>query len=123
MLTTTATVLAGLIGVGIILIGFRFLLRPQASAADFGGRPMAEAGAPWLWVKGVRDITSGLVIFVVLLSGDRELLGWLMLACSFTPFGDAAIVLRGGGTRIAAYAVHAGTALVACAIALVLLLA
>ena len=67
MLTTLASIVSGVIGVAIIFIGARFLLAPQAAAAGYGV-PVEPAGAqtqaggpyPWLYVKGVRDIASGI---------------------------------------------------------------
>ncbi len=38
MLTTIASIVAGLIGVGIILIGARFLVAPQTAARAGGNR-------------------------------------------------------------------------------------
>ncbi|MEU8106540.1 DUF4267 domain-containing protein [Nonomuraea muscovyensis] len=51
--------LAGLIAIGIILIGIRLLLQPVASAAGYGVPVSMNA---YLTVKGVRDITAGLVV-------------------------------------------------------------
>ena len=45
-----AVVLAGLIGLGIIAIGVRFLLAPRAAAAAYGvaiREEIGEAGAYW----------------------------------------------------------------------------
>ncbi len=63
MLTIIASVVSGVIGIAIILIGARFLLAPQAAAAGYGV-PAEPPGVhvpggsryPWLYVKGVRDI-------------------------------------------------------------------
>jgi hypothetical protein len=109
-LTIAATVLAAVIGLGIIWIGIRFLLAPQATASGFGlpEWPATNANS-WLNVKGVRDIVSGLVILVPLALGYTEVVGWLLLAAAVTPFGDALIVLRNGGNKALAYGMHAGT--------------
>ncbi|WP_052849509.1 DUF4267 domain-containing protein [Streptomyces avicenniae] len=120
---TAALVVTAVIAVGIIAIGLRFLLQPQASAAGFGLPAVHGAPRPWANIKGVRDITSGLVLLVGLLHGDDVLLGWLVLASTFTPLADAAIVLGAKGPKAAAYGIHAATALVALAAALVLILA
>jgi Domain of unknown function (DUF4267) len=39
----------------------------------------------WLSVKGVRDIASGLFIFILLVGGTTHLLGWFLLAASAIP--------------------------------------
>ncbi|NUS12486.1 MAG: DUF4267 domain-containing protein, partial [Streptomyces sp.] len=42
---------------------------------------------------------------------------WFMVGVALVPFGDAAIVLRHGGTKAAAYGIHVATAVtvLACA--------
>jgi hypothetical protein len=55
--------LSGLVGLGIIAIGVRFLLAPRTAAAGYGvaiKEEIGEAGA-YLSAKGVRDIASGLL--------------------------------------------------------------
>ncbi|MEO3748109.1 DUF4267 domain-containing protein [Plantactinospora sp. B5E13] len=123
MLGTVATVLAGLIGVGIIVIGVLAFWAPQ-NAAGFGipDTPTADPTfRAWLTVKAVRDIASGLLIFVVLIGGSTHLLGWFMLVATGIPVGDALIVLRSNGPRAAAYGVHGATAAVMLVISALLL--
>jgi hypothetical protein len=111
---------AGLIGIGIIFIGSRFLWAPRAAASGFGipGDPsIANGFHGWLAVKAVRDIASGVFIFLLMAKAGSHLLGWFMLAATLIPVGDALIVLRSGGPRGAAYGIHGATALVMLAIA------
>src|ERR1700719_1589570 len=122
MLTTLASIVSGVIGVGIILIGARFVLAPQAAAAGFGvpaepagGKTAARSPYPWLYVKGVRDIASGIFICILLANQAPHLLGAFMAAASLIPVGDAVIVLRSGGTRATAFGIHGATAAVALA--------
>ncbi|MGI5489398.1 DUF4267 domain-containing protein [Microtetraspora malaysiensis] len=125
MLGTIATVLAGLIGAGVIFMGASAFWAPQG-AVGFGipDTPADDrAFHAWLSVKGVRDIASGLFILIVLAGGTTHLLGWLMLAASFIPVGDAVIVLRSNGPKAVAYGVHAATAAVMLAISVLLLVA
>ena len=125
MLTNVAYVLAGLSGAGIIVIGARALWAPQA-AAGFGipGTPTDDrAFQAWLSVKAVRDIASGLFVFVLLAGATPHLLGWFMLAATGIPLGDALIVLRSNGPKATAYGVHGATAVVMLAISLLLLVA
>jgi len=125
MLTTVATVLAGLIGAGIIVIGVRALWTPQA-AAGFG-IPDTPTGdrtfQAWLTVKAVRDIASGLFVFILLAGATPQLLGWFMLAAAGIPAGDALIVLRSNGPKAAAYGIHGATAAVMLVISVLLLVA
>ncbi len=125
MLLTVASVLAGLIGAGIIVIGARALGAPQA-AAGFGipGTPTEDrAFRAWLSVKAVRDIASGLFVFILLFGATPHLLGWFMLAAAGIPVGDAVIVWRSNGPRAAVYGVHGATAVVMVAIAVLLFVA
>ncbi|MFI6320134.1 DUF4267 domain-containing protein [Nonomuraea sp. NPDC050556] len=125
MLSTIATLLAGLVAAAVILMGSSFFWAPQ-TAVGFGipGTP-AEGRSfhAWLSVKGLRDIAAGVLILVVLIGGTTHLLGWVMLAASAIPVGDAVIVLRSNGPRRAAYGVHGATAVVMLAISALLLVA
>jgi hypothetical protein len=107
--------LSGLIAVGIVFIGARFLWDPATASRDFGipNPPSPSTGfTAWLAVKGVRDIVSGLFVFLLMASGSPRLLGEFMLVASLIATGDAAIVLRSGGSRTAAFGIHGITALV-----------
>jgi hypothetical protein len=112
IMSYTAAALAALVGVGIIAIGARYLIAPIASGATFGfpGRPASDA-APWLNLKGVRDIVSGLVVFALLGTGQLHTVGIFMLVAALIPVGDALTVLRHGGSRSLAYGMHGGTAI------------
>jgi hypothetical protein len=118
-----AVALSGLIGLGIIAIGVRFLLAPRAAAAAYGvaiREEIGEAGA-YLSAKGVRDIASGLVLLLLIaIAGYRMLGGW-MLVMTLIPIGDAVVVLRSGGSRAAAYGWHVATAVVMVVIGILLL--
>jgi hypothetical protein len=125
MLTTIASVFAGLIGAGIIVIGALGLLAPRF-AAGFGipNTPTEDRSfQAWLSVKAVRDIASGLFIFIMLVGATPQLLGWFMLAATFMPVGDALIVLRSKGPKATAYGVHGATAAVMLAISVLLIIA
>jgi hypothetical protein len=119
LLTNIGYGLSGLLGLAIIGIDTRFLLAPRAAAAGFGiaiGRDGGSAN-PYLSVKGVRDIASGLVVFILLAAGKPGLLAGFLLAASIIPVGDAIIVLRGNGPKATVYGVHAATAAVMLAAA------
>jgi Domain of unknown function (DUF4267) len=103
--------LSGLLGAGIIVIGARFLVAPRAAAAAYGiTSEKGSASDPYLAVKGVRDIASGVVAFVLLAAGKPHALGRYLVAASIIPIGDAIIVLRGKGPKATAYGVHGTTA-------------
>jgi hypothetical protein len=88
----------------------------QPGTAQVGGE-FAEA------VKAVRDMACGFFIFIPLASGSPHLLGWVMLAATGIPVGDALIVLRSNGPRAAVYGIHGATAVVLLAISVLLLIA
>jgi len=106
--------LAGLIAAAIIFIGLRFLLAPAIASRDYGLAisPTPPNGfSPWLAVKGLRDIVSGLFTLLLMANGSPRLLGEFLLVASLIALGDAAIVLRAGGSRATAFGVHGCTAL------------
>ena len=111
----TGYLLSGLIAVGILFIGSRFLWDPAAASRDFGipNSPSPSTGfTGWLAVKGARDIVCGLFVFLLMANGSPRLLGEFLLVASLIALGDAAIVLRSGGSRTAAFGIHGLTALV-----------
>ncbi|MEU1391943.1 MULTISPECIES: DUF4267 domain-containing protein [unclassified Nonomuraea] len=109
--TTVGAVLAFVGALFIGYVGVSYLLAPQSMAPNFGlpSWPHGE-GAGFLAVKGVRDLASGLVILAVLMTGNRRVLGWVMLAAALTPIGDMFIVLLSGGDPVTAFGVHGTTA-------------
>jgi hypothetical protein len=118
MLTKIGYGLSGLVGAGIVFIGARFLVRPQVAAAGFG--ITSEDSDPYLAAKGVRDIASGIVVFVLLAARKPHILGGYMTAASIIPIGDGIIVLRHNGSKATAYGVHGATAAVMLTAAAVL---
>lgn len=123
MLTKIGYGLSGLLGAGIIVIGARFLAAPQAAAAAYGitteqGSPASD---PYLAAKGVRDIASGIVGFVLIAAGKPHILGRYLAAASIIPIGDGINVLRHNGPKATAYGVHGTTAAVMLATAALLL--
>ncbi|WP_040792717.1 DUF4267 domain-containing protein [Nocardia paucivorans] len=117
--------LATVIAIAIVFMGASSFRAPQG-AAGFGipNSPIQDpAFRAWLRVKGVRDMASGVCIFVLLAAGTPALLGGLMLGLALIPIGDAAIVLRSRGPRSAAYGIHAAAAAVVLVAATLLLTA
>ncbi|MFM1731222.1 DUF4267 domain-containing protein [Prescottella soli] len=112
--TIVGYTLAGLLAAGIIFIGARFLVAPRVAAAAYGVLPdldQPSVGA-YLSVKGVRDIATGLFVIILMVAGATHLVGWVMLAATIIPLGDATIVLRNGGSKSIAWGVHGLTAAV-----------
>ncbi|GAA3520666.1 DUF4267 domain-containing protein [Actinocatenispora rupis] len=109
--STIGTALAVVGSLFIMYVGVSYLLAPQANAAQFG-LPSWPHGpdAAFLSVKGLRDLVSGLVILVVLITASRRALGWVLLAAAVTPIGDMLIVLSNDGSVSTALGVHGCTA-------------
>jgi Domain of unknown function (DUF4267) len=122
-LLTIAYVLSGLIGLGIIFIGGRFLIAPRIAATGYGVPIDQQTGKEdaYLAVKGVRDIASGIFVFILIAAGAPHVLGWFLLAATLIPIGDAIIVLTHQGAKVTAYGVHGVTAAVMVVVASLLL--
>src|SRR5436305_9226832 len=118
---TIAALAVALLGCFLIMfIGARFLLAPRVAMAGFG---VPENSLRALTsIKGVRDITSGIVPLVVLAVAGQHAFGWALVAAAITPIGDAIIVRTNGGTLAHALSAHAATALALVAAGLILAL-
>ncbi|TVT30856.1 DUF4267 domain-containing protein [Amycolatopsis rhizosphaerae] len=105
------TVLAAAGILFILYIGMSYVLTPETTAPGFGlpSWPSGDGGG-FLILKGIRDIVSGLVLSVLLLTGHRRALGWVLLVEALTPFGDMTNVLAHGGSATVAFGVHGLTA-------------
>ena len=115
-------VLGWLIAVGIIVIGARFLIDPLGSATGYGVRLPNEAPPAFLYAKGIRDIASGLIAVVLLLTARPRVLGLVPAAATTIPVADALIVRGAGGPLWVVLGIHAATAVlmlvaVACLLA------
>ena len=99
-----------LIPVAIIGIGINFLLNPVGASTGFG-IPIHDAAAfPFMWVKGIRDIFSGLVVLTFLFRGDRRTTAILYALAVFIPVGDGFVILSHLGFA-PPILIHWGTAL------------
>jgi hypothetical protein len=121
--TDIGYVLSALVGIGITAVGTRFLVAPAKAAAAYGISVGQEVSGtdPYLSVKGVRDVASGLMTFVLIAEREPHVLAGFLLAATVIPVGDAAIVLRRGGQKSTAYGVHGVTAAAMVATAAILL--
>ncbi len=107
-----ATALTVLLAAGIGYVGVSYLFFPAATAPQFGMAVWPEGdAATFLATKGARDLASGLVPLVLLLTGQRRALGWVLTLWAVVPLADAALILSTGGSVVTALAVHGLTAL------------
>jgi hypothetical protein len=117
---TTALVVTVLVSVAIIGLGARFVLAPHPAMAGFGVAP--DRLRAMTSAKGVRDVTSGVLLLVVWAAAGTTALGWLLVAAALTPAADAVVVVTNGGKASAALGIHGLTAVVLVAAGLVLAL-
>ncbi len=94
----------------IIAVGVNFILNPVGASTGYGIPIHDPAAFPLMWVKGIRDIFSGLVILPFLWRGDRRTTATLFAIAIFIPFCDGLVILRHLGFAPPIY-VHWGTAL------------
>jgi hypothetical protein len=93
MTTRISYIVAFLLGIGMIFIGARFLIVPEAATAGFGIQFDSHNDYSFHQVKGIRDIFSGLLICVLVLLKERRALGITLLAGAIIPTMDMSIVL------------------------------
>ncbi|MFJ5234907.1 DUF4267 domain-containing protein [Kitasatospora sp. NPDC088391] len=108
-LATAGTVLVSLF---IIYVGVSYMAAPGSTAPGFGFPEWPHgAASAFLRIKGNRDVVTGLAPLLLLLTGHRRALGWVLLAESFAPFGDCFTVLAQHGSTATALGVHLTAAL------------
>ncbi|MEV0784540.1 DUF4267 domain-containing protein [Streptomyces sp. NPDC050423] len=112
MLTPLAYGLAILLNAMFIFIGVRFLVVPSVSAAGYGVPAKEDGDAAYLSIKGLRDLTYGILGLALLAFSGAHAAGWFMLIVSIVPLGDTLVVLRHGGARAVAFGIHFATAVV-----------
>ena len=98
------------IPVAIIGIGINFILNPVGASTGYGIPIHDPAAFPFMWVKGIRDIFSGLVVLTFLWRGDRRTTAILFALAIFIPIGDGLVILSHLGFAPPIY-IHWGTAL------------
>ena len=112
MLSPLAYGLAIVLDLFIAVIGARFLLAPSSAAAGYGVPAKTAGDSAYLAVKGVRDVSLGVVGLALLAFVNARAEAWFMLGAALIPLGDMLIVLSHGGTKTAAFGIHLTTAVV-----------
>lgn len=120
MISDIGFALAAATGLFSIVLSARAILQPRPAARGFGVAPTPGV-APYMAIKGGRDLAVGLIVLALLVTSSRHALGTAVLAATAIPVIDGTIVLRTGGPKATAYGVHFGTAVIMLAAALVLL--
>jgi hypothetical protein len=81
------------IPIGIIGIGVNFIFNPVGASSGYG-IPIHDPNClPFMWIKGIRDICSGLVILPFLLGGNRKVTAILFAIAIFIPVCDGLVII------------------------------
>ncbi|MFE5374118.1 DUF4267 domain-containing protein [Streptomyces mirabilis] len=101
------TVLAAACALFALYLGLSFILAPEASTQGVGLPSWrADNSDGYLIMKGTRELAMGLVIGILLVTGHRRALGWVLLMEAIAPFGDMINVLAHHGSIAAAFGIH-----------------
>ncbi|PSR66465.1 small membrane hydrophobic protein [Nocardia sp. MDA0666] len=101
------TVLAAAVVLFTLYLGISFVLTPDTAAQGFGlpNVPAGDGGG-FLVVKGCRELAMGLGTGILLMTGRRRALGWVLLMTAVAPLGDMINVLAHHGSAATAFGVH-----------------
>lgn len=91
--SNTAFFLSLFTGLCLLFIGSRFLLHPLAGETGFGIHVPVNGQYAFHYIKGIRDLFTGLAITVLLLLKEHRALGWVLLLGSIVPLADFLVVL------------------------------
>ncbi|MEV0390174.1 DUF4267 domain-containing protein [Nonomuraea sp. NPDC050643] len=98
------TVLATAVVLFTLYLGSSFVLPLGTSFPGLPNWPSGDSGFPV--VKGSREIAMGLAMGILLVTGHRRALGWVLLMVAVAPFGDMVNVLAHHGSTAAAFGIH-----------------
>ncbi|MFE7224295.1 DUF4267 domain-containing protein [Nocardioides sp. NPDC057577] len=116
------TVLATVITLFAFYLAFSFIVIPEVSAPGVGLPTWPEGdGGGFLVMKGIRELSMGLITAILLVTGHRRALGLVLLMEAVAPFGDMINVLTHHGTVAAALGIHGLTAVLIAVSGLLLL--
>ena len=112
-LKTINTILATAVTLFAFYLGFSFILMPETTAPGVGLPTWPEGdGGGFLVMKGIRELSMGLMTGILLVTGHRRALGLVLVMEAVAPFGDMINVLTHHGTVAAALGIHGFTAVV-----------
>jgi hypothetical protein len=122
MTTKISYAIALLLGLGMIFLGARFFTSPEVATAGFGIHFNGKGDYSFHYIKGVRDIFSGLIICIFVVMKEKRALGVTLSAGTMIPLNDMLIVLSKNYNGVLQALPHI-IAIVICAVFGVLLLA
>ena len=91
-LKSVNTVLAAVAALFVLWLGLSFIVAPEASTHGVGLPTWSSGnGDGFLVMKGSRELAMGLVIGVLLVTGHRRALGWVLLMEAGTVAADGPV--------------------------------
>ncbi|MEM6308496.1 MAG: DUF4267 domain-containing protein [Pseudomonadota bacterium] len=100
-------------GIGLIVIGGRFLVAPDIGEAGFGMTVDTNDNFSYHYIKGIRDLIIGVCFIVLVYYQHSKLLGWNLLLAGVIAATDAWVVMGYNGNSALDAWMHLG-ALVVC---------
>jgi hypothetical protein len=113
--------IAFLTGLGMVFIGTRFLLAPEVAEAGYGIHFNDQGDYSFHYIKGIRDVFSGLVICLLVLTKQTKALGITLAVGTIIPLADMLIVLSKDYNGIAQAIPHISAIIVCAAVGAILL--
>jgi len=123
MTTKISYTVAFITGLGLIFIGARFLLSPEIAEAGYGIHFNEQGDYSFHYIKGIRDIFSGLLMCAFVLMNERRPLGITLLAGTIIPVTDMLIVLNKSYNGVQQAIPHISAIIICVVIGIILLAA
>jgi glucose uptake protein GlcU len=114
--------IAFLTGLGMIFIGARFLLAPEIAEAGYGIHFNAQSDYSFHYIKGIRDVFTGLLICILLLAKQTKALAITLVVGTIIPVVDMLIVLSKDYNGVAQAIPHISAIIVCAVIGTILLI-
>lgn len=114
--------IAFLTGLGLIFIGTRFLLAPEIAEAGYGIHFNAHGDYSFHYIKGIRDVFTGLLICILILTKQTKALGITLVVGTIIPVVDMLIVLTKDYNSIVQAIPHLSAILICAVIGTILLM-
>lgn len=92
MTTKICYTISFLTGLGLLFIGTRFLVSPLNAEFDYGIFTNTNNDFSFHYIKGIRDLFSGLLLIFLVLTKEKRALAITLLAATVVPLGDFLIV-------------------------------
>lgn len=108
---------SGLIGLGLIFIGVRFLVAPETGERGYGLNFPEHADYSFHYIKGIRDLFCGTLILTLVLWKRRAELALTLGLGAMIPLVDFLVVLNATKSNPAALWIHGVTVIVLVALA------